>query len=98
MQPVPQAAASPAVVRLPARTKLRKATIMNESTTHTEIELLRSYASGPRIWDATALEDAVFNLAEAGLIEPDPGNSSSWAFRLTDAGRERLRQLDGSTS
>jgi hypothetical protein len=97
MQPVPQAAASPAVVRLPARTKLGE-TIMNESTTHTEIELLRSYASGPRIWDATALEDAVFSLAEAGLIEPDPGNSSSWAFRLTDAGRERLRQLDGSTS
>jgi hypothetical protein len=101
VRPVPQAAASPAVVRVPARKKLKPGeTIMNENSKDTvhddELRLLRSYASGPRIWDAASLMPAVFSLQEQGLTEPVPGNDS--AFRLTDAGRERLHQLDGSTS
>jgi len=50
-------------------------------------DLLRSYASGPKIWDATALMPEVATLADAGLIEPVPGSA---AYRLTDAGRAEL--------
>jgi hypothetical protein len=54
-----------------------------------ELDLLRSYKNGPRIWDAEALVPLVVSLKEQGLIEPltaYPGN----AFQLTKAGRKAL--------
>jgi hypothetical protein len=56
-----------------------------------ELELLRSYAKGPRIWDAVAVLPSVYALADRGLIEPS-GNSG--AYRLTDAGRKALETED----
>lgn len=55
-------------------------------------DLLRSYASGPKIWDAAAIVPDVFALADAGLIEPAPGSNSRYA--LTEAGRKALELPD----
>jgi hypothetical protein len=52
-----------------------------------ELDLLRSYAKGRRIWDATAILPGVFALARKGLIEPA---GTSGAYQLTEAGREAL--------
>jgi hypothetical protein len=49
--------------------------------------LLRSYARGPRIWDAASLLPGVLELADAGLIEPVP---DSTAYQLTAAGQAEL--------
>ena len=54
-------------------------------------DMLHSYASGPRIWDAASLVSEVAALAGAGLIEPVPDSA---AYRLTDAGRAELREQD----
>jgi len=50
-----------------------------------ELSLLRSYAGGPRIWDAASLEPVVCSLEEKSLIEPVPGCGP--LRRLTDQGR-----------
>jgi hypothetical protein len=55
-----------------------------------ELDLLRSYDRGPRIWDATVLARKVFGLESLGLIEPDPDILS--AYRLTAKGRRVLDQ------
>lgn len=52
-----------------------------------DIELLKSYADGIRIWDATSLLPAVYELSRLRLIEPAGGDHSSYAYQLTDAGR-----------
>lgn len=54
-----------------------------------ELDLLRSYEKGPRIWDATAILPAVCALADKGLIEPVTGTNG--AYQLTEAGRAALR-------
>jgi hypothetical protein len=54
-----------------------------------ELELLRSYESGPRIWDATAVLETVYALEDKGLIEP---NGPSGAYQLTGAGCKALRE------
>jgi hypothetical protein len=64
-----------------------------------DMDLLRSYANGPRIWDATAIVPAVFRLHGQGLIEPAPpaedGSArSTYCYQLTDAGRQVLGQED----
>jgi hypothetical protein len=60
-----------------------------------DLDMLRSYADGPRIWDATSLLPAVYRLADQGLIElapPEDDGSppSRGAYRLTAAGRAVL--------
>jgi hypothetical protein len=57
--------------------------------TKDELSLLRSYASGPKIWDAVTLLPTVYALADQGLIEPV---GDSGAYQLTMAGREALRE------
>jgi DNA-binding PadR family transcriptional regulator len=54
-----------------------------------ELQLLASYADGPRIWDAASLFPTVMSLHDRGLIEPV--TQDGVAFRLTDAGRARLQ-------
>ena len=58
--------------------------------TEGELELLRSYANGPRIWDAASIVPQVWALADKGLIEPVDANGR--AYRLTGAGRKALRE------
>jgi hypothetical protein len=55
-----------------------------------ELELLRSYANGPRIWDAASIVPQVWALAAKGLIEPVDANGRT--YRLTEAGRKALRE------
>lgn len=55
-----------------------------------ELSLLRSYADGPRIWDAAAVLPEVLALYDRGLIEPAHGA----AFRLTGLGRQALAAAD----
>lgn len=60
-----------------------------------DLAFLRSYADGPRIWDASALAPRVFGLAARGLIEPAPEYddgtpASAFRYRLTEAGRQLL--------
>ena len=57
-----------------------------------EQSLLRSYAAGPRIWDAASLLPAVISLANQGLIEPCPGELRA-AYQLTEQGRHALGEL-----
>lgn len=54
-----------------------------------DLDLLRSYAAGPRIWDAMSIQEAVHELTRLGLIEPV---NNSGLYQLTDAGRARLRE------
>jgi hypothetical protein len=61
-----------------------------KTLTENELGLLRSYAGGPRIWDAAALAPAVYALQDEGLIEPDPERSP--ACRLTAKGRQVLAE------
>lgn len=57
-----------------------------------ELSMLRSFAAGPRIWDAVSLQPQVTVLSELGLIEPAvPRNS----YRLTQAGRQVLGMVPG---
>jgi len=63
--------------------------------TGNELDMLRSYASGPRIWDAAELMPAVWKLQDLGLIEPAPpaedGSPPSRGVRqLTAKGRQVL--------
>lgn len=55
-----------------------------------ELSLLRSYADGPRIWDAASVFEVVLRLAAKGLVEPADGDGGRYA--LTDAGRDVLNQ------
>lgn len=52
--------------------------------TSDELDLLCSYARGPRIWDAAELVPGVYALEDKGLIERVPGSP---AHRLTELGR-----------
>jgi hypothetical protein len=52
------------------------------------LELLRTYASGPRIWDAAEILARVHDLADWGLIELVPGRDG--AYQLTQKGREAI--------
>jgi len=66
-----------------------------------DTDLLRSYANGPRIWDATAILPAVYRLAGQGLIEPAPpaenGSArSTYCYQLTDAGSQVLAAAEPS--
>lgn len=54
-----------------------------------EARLLRSYADGPRIWDAASLLPVVHNLAGQGLIEPA---NERGAYQLTERGRQVLTE------
>jgi hypothetical protein len=56
-----------------------------------ELDMLRSYADGPRIWDAAVLVPVVFALADRGLTEPVHGRSG--VYQLTDRGREVLAAM-----
>ena len=57
---------------------------MSENT-----DLLRSYASGPRIWDAASLVPKVLDLADAGLIEPRARQRRIPADRRRSPGTQR---------
>jgi DNA-binding PadR family transcriptional regulator len=60
-----------------------------------ELELLRSYENGPRIWDAAAVVPEVWALEKKGLIEKfDPEDGRR--YRLTEAGRAALKPADES--
>lgn len=59
-----------------------------------EASLLRSYANGPRIWDASAILPGVWALAGKGLIEP-VGDERAGVYQLTEAGREALEESEG---
>ncbi len=52
-----------------------------------EARLLRTYADGPRIWDAASVFDVVLRLAEKGMLAP---SGPSGAYALTDEGRQAL--------
>lgn len=52
-----------------------------------EARLLRTYADGPRIWDAAAVFEVVMRLSDKGLIAP---SGLSGAYALTAAGRQAL--------
>ncbi len=52
-----------------------------------DLRLLRSYANGPRIWDAAEILPRVHRLMDVGLIEP---RFESNACQLTDKGRDAL--------
>jgi hypothetical protein len=56
--------------------------------TKDELELLRSYENGPRIWDATAVLPDVYALEAQGLVE-QVGNEG-FLYQLTEAGRAVL--------
>ena len=62
-----------------------------DDITPDELRLLRSYADGPRIWDAASLVPTVHRLEDLGLIErkPTPEGGSS-ARQLTARGRQVL--------
>jgi hypothetical protein len=67
--------------------------------TEEELRLLRSYASGPRIWDAAELMPAVWRLQDLVLTEPAPpgddGSPPSRGVRqLTVRGRQVLAEAD----
>lgn len=57
--------------------------------TKDELELLRSYQGGPRVWDAVAVLLRVRALEDMGLVEPV---GAKGARRLTGAGRKALRE------
>ena len=70
--------------------------------TRNELDMLRSYASGPRIWDAAELMPALWKLQD--LIEPAPpaedGSPPSRGVRqLTAKGRQVLAETgtEGAT-
>jgi hypothetical protein len=67
---------------------------MTDPTADAELDLLRTYANGPRIWDAAALLPAVTSLRDQGLITPSADNAR--ADRLTAAGYERLRAAEST--
>jgi hypothetical protein len=52
-----------------------------------EARLLRSYADGPRVWDAAAVFEIVMRLADKGMIAR---SGLGGAYALTDAGRRAL--------
>jgi hypothetical protein len=54
------------------------------------LDLLRSYADGPRIWDAAGIMPRVWELAERGLIEPVPDRGG--AYQLTSKGERYLER------
>lgn len=56
-----------------------------------DMELLRSYENGPRIWDASAVYPKVVELADAGLVEPVDGGP---AWKITQAGLDALEAYD----
>jgi|SRR5215472_6877725 len=75
-----------------------------EDLTKNELDVLRSYASGPKIWDAASLQDNVSRLRDLGLIEPVPDPGRPGVSRITPAGRRVLDSIpfdvtlaDGST-
>lgn len=56
-----------------------------------DLELLSSYANGPRIWDAASIMPDVHSLHDQGLIEPVAGiDGNRGAYQLTEAGRQAL--------
>lgn len=57
--------------------------------TKNELDLLRSYANGPKIWDAASIVPTVYALEDLGLIELASENGT---YRLTEAGRTALRE------
>lgn len=60
--------------------------------TKDELDLLRSYENGPRIWDASAILPKVYKLAERKLIEPV--SQSGYAYQLTELGRQELEAAE----
>lgn len=54
------------------------------------LDLLRSSADGPRIWDAAEIVPRVFELAGQGLIEPIPDRGG--AYQLTSKGQRYLER------
>lgn len=58
--------------------------------TKDELELLRSYEKGPRIWDAAEIMARVWVLEDKGLIEPV--DAEGRRYQLTDAGRKALEE------
>jgi DNA-binding PadR family transcriptional regulator len=52
-----------------------------------EAQLLRTYANGPRIWDAASVFRVVVRLADKGLVAPADDHG---VYALTDAGRNEL--------
>lgn len=61
--------------------------------TKDELRLLRSYLDGPRIWDATSLQNLVNGLLMQKLIEPVPGRGA--LNQITQLGRDALSSTDG---
>jgi len=71
--------------------------------TEDELRLLRSYADGPRTWDAAELMPAVLRLQDLGLTEPAPpaddgSPPSRGACQLTDKGRQVLAKTDAGAT
>jgi hypothetical protein len=58
-----------------------------------ELSLLRTYETGPRIWDAMAVLPTVYALENKGLIEPT--GPSPYLYQLTGAGRKALADNQG---
>lgn len=58
--------------------------------TEAELEFLRGYTSGPRIWDAASLQPMVHTLAEQRLIKAADGHPG--AYQLTSRGIWWLRE------
>lgn len=72
---------------------------MHDDLTAGDLDLLRSYAGGPRIWDAASILPAVYRLAGEGLIEPaltdlGDGPEDRGAYQLTGAGRTVMEEAD----
>lgn len=62
----------------------------NEVVTPDELDMLRSYADGPRIWDAASLVPTVTALVDKKLIRACHRWAGDKACELTDLGREVL--------
>jgi DNA-binding PadR family transcriptional regulator len=58
-----------------------------------ELSLLRTYETGPKIWDAMTIIPTVYSLQNKGYIEPAPVDSLR--YQLTEAGRKALADNQG---
>lgn len=59
-----------------------------EELSLSQLSMLKTYESGPRIWDAASLIGTVHSLANQGLIEL----GCNGTYRLTRKGRRRLEE------
>jgi hypothetical protein len=62
------------------------------------LDMLRSYETGPKIWDAASLQPQVWELADKGLTErvTEGEHAGPNTYQLTGLGREVLEAADAA--